>query len=69
MALSSEALVALLIFGATQTGALVFFAGTVAFAMRNHGERLDKVEAEQKSLSAGLNKLEGVCESEHAHCS
>jgi hypothetical protein len=44
------AITAIIIFGATQTGALIFFAGIVATQLRNHDRRLDKVEDLQIEL-------------------
>lgn len=57
------AIVALLIFGATQTGALVYFAGTVAATLRDHDRRLDVNEADHKALlkvTAQIAAKEGI---------
>lgn len=43
--LSPDAIAAVCIFLATQTGALIFFAGVVSWTLRNHDKRLDKNEA------------------------
>jgi len=42
MQIDQNAFVTLLVFVATQTGALIFFAGVVTVTLRGHGERLDK---------------------------
>ncbi len=68
MSLTPESLVALLLFGVTQTGALVYFAGRVAFAVSSHGERIDKVETKTEGLVVTLAGLKAVCENEHSHC-
>jgi hypothetical protein len=40
----------LIVFGAMQTGALIFFAGVVATQLRNHDRRIEKVEDLQIEL-------------------
>lgn len=37
------------VFLATNTGALVFFAGVVVTMLKNHEKRLDNIEAEQRA--------------------
>jgi hypothetical protein len=44
MQIDSAGTVALVIFFATNTGALVFYCGVVASILRNHDRRLDKLE-------------------------
>jgi hypothetical protein len=60
---NQEALVMLIIFVATQTGALIYFAGVIAATMRDHEARLTKNEATDEKLLllvAQLATREGI---------
>jgi hypothetical protein len=63
MQIDSGALIAVCLFGATQTGALVYFAGKVAETLRRHDDELNKLRlecAERRKVSYALAVKEGI---------
>lgn len=58
--MSSDAIVAIAIFGITQTGALVFFAGVVVTMLRSHHERIGATEKTTAVVVEDVAQLKGM---------
>ncbi len=55
----TDAQVALLIFGAAQTGALIYFAGVISATVRNHDARIEKLETGHLENLKAVSQLTG----------
>lgn len=57
--MDQSAIVTLGCFIAAQTGALIFFAGSVWWAIRDHARRIEKLEADVKASELVTAELKG----------
>jgi hypothetical protein len=55
--LSPDAIATIVVFIAAQTGALIFFAGVVAFTLKNHDRRLTTNETDCKECRRTVIQL------------
>lgn len=63
MQIDQGAVAIIAVFLATQTGALIYFAGAVSATLRSHEKRIDKLESGAEKRAAAVAKLaakEGV---------
>lgn len=56
----TEVIVTISIFGAAQIGLLLVILGQMWATQKAHGERLDKLEANQQEMLSQVGKLEGM---------